>query len=353
MAINPEHDFLYNDKPNFGGALVPLVGPPGSGKTNALIQIGITRFNADHKVVWRGTSKAQWASFLANDVPVKLWIDDNIQELETFVSNENGVKDIDLQDREDVSVENFEDAESLGGKFSEERINVVLVPGMDSPNTEKYEKYYFRKTWNDILGSLIERQDVYNFVSVLMDEVGDLWPSQQQLRKPFYKIVAEDLPPLLSQLRKQNVFLYPAGHSTHDMHYYIWKIKSNSLIYMSMSVVKGEIHPGLRKKQSDINDMDRGEYAMPPDNFNSFKLAYEAEDLEIVDGGYIRNKWSFEVPNLLEDEEESEKNKDGRKKGNLSKSQAAAKLYENTSYTMSKCADIFEISSAAVAKATS
>jgi len=346
MAINPEYDFLYNDKPNFGGALVPLVGPPGSGKTNALIQIGITRFDAGHKVVWRGTSKAQWASFLANDIPVKLWIDENIQDFTTYVSNEDGVRDVNFSKREDVEIERFENAQDLGQRFTDEKINVVLVPGMDNPNTEKYEKYYFRKTWNDILGSLIERQDVYNFVSVLMDEVGDIWPSQQQLRKPFYKIVAEDLPPLLSQLRKQNVFLYPAGHSTHDMHYYIWKIKANSLIYMSMSVVKGEIHPKLRQEQEEINSMNRGDYAMPPDNFNSFKLAYEAEDLEIVDGGYIRNKWDLQVPNLLENDDQS-----GEGSSKLNKADAAARLYEETSYSQSKAADIFGVDQSSVSKA--
>jgi hypothetical protein len=346
MGINPEQDFLYKDRPNFGGALVPLVGPPGSGKTNALIQIGVTRFEADHRVVWRGTSKCQWASFLANDIPVKLWVDENIDELHTTVSNENGVKDIDITERSDVEVERFSSPESLGDKFTKDKVNVVLVPGMDKPNTEKYEKYYFRKTWNQILGSLIERRNVYQFVSVLMDEVGDLWPSQQQLRKPFYSLVAEDLPPLLSQLRKQNVFLYPAGHSTHDMHYYIWKIKANSIIYMSMSVVKGELHPILNKKQDEINDLDRGGYAMPPDNFNNFKLAFEAEDLEVVSGGYIRNKWDMSVPNLLEKDSESENKSKG-----LSKSKAAKMVYEDTDMTMQTVADIFGITTGAIANA--
>lgn len=343
MAVNPEQDFLYEDKPNFGGALVPLVGPPGSGKTNALIQIGLTRFEAGHKVVWRGTSKAQWVSFLANDVPVKLWIDDNIDDLQTFVSHEDNVEEVDITSRSDVVTERFEDAQGLGDDFTSEYINVVLVPGMDKPNTEKYEKYYFRKTWNDILGSLIDRLNVAEFVSVLMDEVGDLWPSQQQLRKPFYKLVAEDLPPLLSQLRKQNVFLYPAGHSTHDMHYYIWKIKANSLIYMAMSVVKGNIHPTLNQEQGEINSLDRGGYAMPPDSFNNFKLAYEAEDLDMVDGGYIRNKWSMEIPNLLE------KDNDDSSKG-MSKAEAAAHVYEETSYSQSKAADIYSISQSALSQ---
>lgn len=343
MAVNPEQDFLYKDKPNFGGALVPLIGPPGSGKTNALIQIGLTRFEADHKVVWRGTSKAQWVSFLANDVPVKLWIDESIEDLQTFVSHQDNVKEVDITSRSDVVTERFEKADNLGDKFTSEYINVVLVPGIDKPNTEKHEKYYFRKTWNDILGSLIDRLNVAEFVSVLMDEVGDLWPSQQQLRKPFYKLVAEDLPPLLSQLRKQNVFLYPAGHSTHDMHYYIWKIKANSLIYMAMSVVKGNIHPTLNQEQDKINGLDRGGYAMPPDSFNNFKLAYEAEDLDMVGGGYIRNKWSMDIPNLLK------KDNDESSKG-MSKAEAAAHLYEETSYTQSKAADIYGISQQAISQ---
>jgi hypothetical protein len=343
MAVNPEQDFLYKDEPNFGGALVPLVGPPGSGKTNALIQIGLTRFNAGHKVVWRGTSKAQWVSFLANDVPVKLWIDDNIEELRTFVSHKDNVDEVDITERTDVKTERFQDPENLGDKFTTDYINVVLVPGMDKPNTEKYEKYYFRKTWNDILGSLIERMNVAQFVSVLMDEVGDLWPSQQQLRKPFYKLVAEDLPPLLSQLRKQNVFLYPAGHSTHDMHYYIWKIKANSLIYMAMSVVKGNIHPTLNQEQDEINSLDRGGYAMPPDSLNNFKLAYEAEDLSLVDGGYIRNKWSMDIPNLLK------KDKEKSNKG-MSKAEAAAHVYQETSYSQSKAAGIYGISQQAISQ---
>jgi len=115
---------------------------------------------------------------------------------------------------------------------------------------------------------------------------------------------------------------------------------------MSMSVVKN-IHPTLNKKQGEINSLERGGYAMPPDSFNKFSLAYEAEDLDLVDGGYIRNKWDMDVPNLLEDDTDEEK-QDGRKKGNLSKSEAAAKLYEKTSYTQSKCAEIYDISTQAV-----
>lgn len=349
MAINPEKDFLYTARPSFGGALVPLVGPPGSGKTNALTQIGITRFQANHKVIWRGTSKCQWVNFLANDIPVKLWVDNNIGEINTHVSNEDGVEDIDIVEEADVEIERFDNEETLGERFVEDKINVVLIPGMDTPNTEKYEKYYFRKKWNNILGSLIERKDVYNFCSVLMDEVGDLWPSQQQLRKPFYSLVAEDLPPLLSQLRKQNVFLYPAGHSTHDMHFFIWKIKANSIIYMSMSVVKGEIHPSLNKNQSKINDLDRGGYAIPPDNFNKFKLAYEAEDLEFVDGGFIRMKWSMDIPNILDKDDGNDS--DSGSSNKLNRAQAAAELYEETSYTQNRAADIFGVSQSAISKA--
>lgn len=138
-----------------------------------------------------------------------------------------------------------------------------------------------------------------------MNGGGDVMPSQQQLRKPFYGLVAEMLPPKLSQLRKQNCFLYGAAHSTHNVHYFFWKIKSNSIIYMSGAIVNTDITPEV--KQSVVSRLDRGEFVMPPKDMEKFHMPYVAEDLDWIpesDFKKFRLKWDSNAPNWLADGEE-------------------------------------------------
>jgi len=236
---------------------------------------------------------------LANDIPVKLWVDDNIEDVWAWVSSqENGTKDIDLQSK--VEIERFNDTDQLVSNLDNDKVNVVLVPGLMG---EKHETYYFRKRWIDILESLVNRRNVAEPVSFITDEAGDIWPCQQQLRKPHYRLVAERPPPLLAQLRKQTVFMYVAAHSTHDLHYFVWKIKGNTIGYMSNANVQRDIHTEV--DQSKVNNLGRGQVIVPPKDRGSWNLAYEAEDLEWVgEDNKFRTNWKSDIPNLLEEEDD-------------------------------------------------
>lgn len=344
--MKPINEYIKEPNLETGGCLVTLTGPPGCGKTNTLTQLAIKRFMEGHKVIWRGTDQAQWAAFQANDVPVKVWLDDKISSVEAWVSKGETITEESLRDRFS-EVERFEDEETVVQEASSDHINVVMVPGMLG---EKHEKYYFRKTWINILEQLVKRKKVDQAFSFFTDEGGDLWPCQQQLRKPFYSLVVEQTPPLLAQLRKQNVFMYIAAHSTHDLHYFVWKIKGNTIAYMSNANVQKDIHSSV--DQSKVNTLDRGQIIVPPMNRARYKLAYEQGDLEWVDGGKFRVQPKADIPNLLEDEEdESSDTVDVVEV----KKQIAADLYEleELDFSQKEIADVLGISQGSVSNAVS
>jgi len=342
--MKPINEYIKDPNLETGGSLVTLSGPPGCGKTNSLTQLAIERLEEGHKVLWRGTAQAEWANFLANDKEVVIWKDENITSLDAWVSKRNGEEtSIDIENK--VSdVKSFSSGEGLVENVEKGVVNVVLVPGLMG---DTKEKYYFRKTWINILQSLIERRDVAVPYSFFTDEGGDIWPCQQQLRKPFYKLVVEDTPPLLAQLRKQMVFMYVAAHSTHDLHYFVWKIKGNTIAYMSNSNVKKDIHSSV--SQSKVNGLDRGQVIVPPMDRARFLLAYESTDLDWVgEDGVFNTSWNADIPDLLggggEEDEKSEMDV---------KKELAGSLYnsDDLDLSQSEVADLLGISQGAVSQA--
>jgi hypothetical protein len=143
--------------------------------------------------------------------------------------------------------------------------------------------------------------------------------------------------------------MYIAAHSTHDLHYFVWKIKGNSIAYMSNANVQKDIHSSV--DQMKVNKLDRGEMIVPPVSRASFKLAYEQEDLDWVDGGKFRVQPEASVPNLLEDgdDESDEVSEIDIKK------QIAVSLYEDEDMDLSQkdVADILEIGQGTVSNAVS
>lgn len=323
--MKPIEDFLFNPNPDIGGALVPIIGPQGSGKTVALTQIGLEHLKRNHLVMWRGTKQAQWAHFLANDVPVTLWNHDTMEDFEAFIPAYDvgsGRETIDIEDH-NVQVKNWSDPSQLiEKKLDSGRVNVVNVPGIDSDTTKGL--YFFRKTHIDIRKAMKDRKDNLRFITDLTDEGGDLYPCQQQLRKPFYRLIVERIPPILAQMRKQNVFKYVAAHATHDLHYFVWKIKSSSIMYMSNAVVKKSVSPQI--KQEIVGRLARGEFVMPPKDKDHFELPELASTLDwIPDNPHqkLRLDWEADIPDLLNDEEDSDKSLGDVKK------EVAANLYRH------------------------
>jgi len=341
--MNPIDDFLFKPRPEIGGAIVPLIGMPGSGKTVGLTQIGLENLDEGNTVMWRGTKQCQWVHFLANDTKVILWNHDSIHDFEAYITAENAQINETVVDLEqhNVEVRTWETADELIGSLEDDVVNVVNVPGLEEQSQQSL--YFFRKQWIDIFDALIERRSG-DMVCFLFDEIGDVIPSQQQLRKPYYKLVAEFLPPKLSQMRKKRVLLYGAAHATHDTHYFFWKIKANSILYMSNSVVKKNVTPSV--DQEDVNALDRGQFIFPPKTDPiSFALPYLADSLDWIpdrDSAFLNVDWSADIPNLLEEETDN---------GGMSDSVAARIEYEFTDKTQKECAEKFGITSSAVAQA--
>lgn len=278
--MNIVEDFLDNPKRSIGGAVIPIIGVPGCGKTNVLIQLGLMRKQEGHKILWRGTEQGEWLKFLANGEKVCVWNHETVDRVRVKKSDENGTTYLNPEQVPNLETKSFSSPEELVNESRQDTINVVNIPGVFGEGKEG--RAFFTEKIIDILEQVIRRENTYKFVDFFTDEAGDIWPCQQQLSGDQYNQVAERTPPLLSQLRKQNSFLYAAAHGTQDMHYFLWKIKANTICYMSNAKVKN-FHSEISQKS--VNRLERGKMWVPPKELTSYALAYEEEDLDWVDEG--------------------------------------------------------------------
>jgi transcriptional regulator with XRE-family HTH domain len=228
---------------------------------------------------------------------------------------------------------------------------VVNVPGLFGNG--KQGRTYFTEKIIDILEEIVKRENTYNFVDFFTDEAGDIWPCQQQLSGDQYNQVAERTPPLLSQLRKQNSFLYCAAHGTQDMHYFVWKIKSNTIAYMNGANVKS-FHSEI--SQSSVNRLDRGSMWVAPKSLEEYALAYEEKDLEwSKDDEHL----DLQIKDSLDEKLENEKEEDGQADISVqevktsTKKTIAKRLYEDEDLDLTQrdIADRLDISQASVSNA--
>jgi len=292
-------DFLDNPKRSIGGAVIPIIGVPGCGKTNVLIQLALMRKNDGHKILWRGTEQGEWIKFLANGEKVTVWNHETVDGVRVKKSEKHKVTKKNLEEIPNVQVRTWHNPETVVQQSDQDRVNIVNVPGVFGHGKEG--RAFFTEKIIDILEQIVRRENTYNFVDFFTDEAGDIWPCQQQLSGEQYDLVAQRTPPLLSQLRKQNSFLYLAGHGTQDMHYFIWKIKSNTICYMSNSKVKN-FHTEVSQKK--VNRLSRGEMIVPPVDRESFALAYEEEDLDWVQNQHVDLEINDSLEERLEDDQE-------------------------------------------------
>lgn len=303
--MKPVDDYFKNPKRSIGGAVVPLIGPQGCGKTNVLIQLALMRKRQDnHKVLWRGTEQGEWIKFLSNDEEVTVWNHKHLDRVRVKASDSTEVEYLELEDIPSIEVKEFEDADKVVKESSKDRINVVNIPGLFGHGKEG--RTFFTKKNIDILEAIVRRENTYNFLDFFTDEAGDIWPCQQQLSGNQYEQVATRTPPLLSQLRKQNCFMYLASHGTQDLHYFVWKIKSNTIAYMSNSKVKN-FHSSV--DQWKVNALDRGQVIVPPKDKEKFALAFEEDNLGWVDGRHIDLVWEDSLDEKFESEEDEEEDK--------------------------------------------
>jgi len=348
--MNPIQDFLFDPDPSIGGGIIPLLGMPGSGKTVALTQLALKGIKNDNYVLWRGTKQAQWKHLLANDVPVVLWNHETISDIEGYITSET-VKDeietIDLEDK-NVEIRSWSQPEDVIEHMQMGKANVVNIPGLAGSRSDRY---FFMKTWIDFITALSHRRSG-RMIVFPFDEIGDVVPSQQQLKKPFYSLVAERLPPQLAQLRKKRVLLYGAAHSTHDVHYMLWKIKSNSILYMSNSVVKRSVTPSI--DQEEVTGLDRGEFVFAGSQ-GSFGLPRMPESLSWVPEKPERLfnvDWTADIPDLLSDDDDEDDSQGTSGRGRPSKlGKIGLAIAKFTDMKQKDVASILEIDPAAISKA--
>jgi len=356
--LNPLKDFLFDPDPEIGGGIVPMLGMPGSGKTVGLTQIALAGLNRDDYVMWRGTKQAQWKHVLANDVEVVLWNHSSINEVDAFISSEKSGEQetsVDLS-QHGVEMRSWENADEVVQGLVEGKLNVVNIPGLTG---DKSDMYFFRKKWVDIFTALTERRSG-RMIVFPFDEIGDVVPSSSQLRSPFYSLIAEDLPPKLAQLRKKRVMLYGAAHSHHDIHHFLSKVKANTILYMSNSIVNNQVTPSV--DQGTVSGLDRGEFVFPPRTKPAnFDLPAMPESLDWIPSNSERMlnlDWSYDAPDLL-DSDETDDGGDGGdgRTGDMSKAEAAKILYNYSndnadmpSLTMEECGEVYDVSQSAVAK---
>lgn len=322
----PTEEYLKDPDPSIGGFIVPLVGPPGVGKTKALIRIARQHLKSGNLVLWRGTRQCQWAHFLANGEDVTLWNHDSIASFEAYVQGSKrrdiSRREVDLQDK-GVKVRSWQEPEELVENLELDRVNVVNVPGLHGDRD--YQRYFFRNMFVELADAQVTR-NYGDFILNCWDEIGDIFPSQQQIRKPFSNLIRK-LPPKLAQFRKNNCHLIGAGHGTHDMHYFLWKIKSNSIAYMSGATVKNSVSPSVDQK--GVNSLSRGEIVMPGGDTARFVNESEMSELDWIPSSErreLRLDWEFDVPNLLETEDDKDVS-DTRK---ISKGKAAKIVYKES-----------------------
>lgn len=320
--VDNADDFLFDPNPEIGGAIVPLIGDPGAGKTNALIQIGMSNIKGGHIVVWKGSKEAQWINFVANDIPVTVWNHDSMEEFDAFVTAktpEGEPDEVDFssktvefkgKERQAIEVDTWQDAEDLVANFDRERVNVVNIPGLAQLTEYKYPRYFFMKTWKDVLFRMVDRRYL-NFITMLGDEWNEVAPPQQQATNPFNKIVSDQMPPIYAQLRKNNVLLYGAGHATHDLHYTFWGVKANARINMRGANIKPKLDPAI--DQNTVNSLDRGEFVMSGFEMSDFALLKEGNDLDWIGGEgeddyrvKFRVDWEADIPDYLGEEKDAE-----------------------------------------------
>lgn len=344
---NPKQDFFTDPSREIGGAVIPIIGPPGSGKTNALIQMALKRKKEGHKVLWRGIEEGEWLKFLANDEKVTVWNHEQFERVRVKKADRRETTFFELEEVDGVEVKQWDKGVEVIKNSRQDSINVVNVPGVVSDNFE--EEVWFTEKFIEIFEAIYDRNNTYKWVDFFTDEAGDIFPNQQQAKGRLNNLVARKAPKLLAQMRKKNSLIYMAVHGVQDFHHMIYKVKSNTIGYMRFSNVVKQIHPSVDR--SKVNKLDRGEMIIPPWHRAEFSLAYEEQDLDWVgENAQAELDWNHSLD--LEDEND-EDNIDGRKRNNITKSEAARKLWkEMDDLSQNEAGKIFEVDQTAVAKAS-
>lgn len=300
--ISPLERYFYNaEADDIGGLLTILLANQGAGKTVGLAIKAGTDLKQGRVVFWRGQSTCQWILLAANDLPVTLWVDNNITTFQPYLTGDirSGTErdEIDLEDADDIDVKikRFDDVQELVDNPDADRVNVIYIPGDHSTSTNS--RYYFYRQYTRLAEALNNR-GWGNHVSFSIDEIADVVSTEK--RKPFYQLTEYKMPEEFGNFRKNNISLMGTGHDTSDINYKLWKVKANTLIYMQGANVKS-IHSEV--DQGIVNQLGRGEFVIPGFQKDHFDLPDMPDEtiswMPSSSERKLRIEIEFDVPHVI------------------------------------------------------
>lgn len=224
-----ENVFNRRDSSVDGGVDIFCIGTPGSGKTNALIQIALTYMQKYNDVIiWRSSAMCQWTYFLNYSEYGKpvFWLKEGLA-YELF-DRKTG-KSLKLEDY--VEVRRWSSAEELVKKLDKKRINIVEAVPHSSINPK--QKLAFCKDWAYIFEALISRRYPEN-VTIAFDELEDLVP--EGVGADFWDVELS-LASFIRSFRKNSVSFVASIHSLEEISWRVNK-KIRWVVYMQGSSLK-------------------------------------------------------------------------------------------------------------------
>ncbi|MFP4019737.1 MAG: helix-turn-helix domain-containing protein [Bacteroidales bacterium] len=263
---------LDKEADKVGGVVTFLFGEQGAGKTLAMVNKAKIDFEEDRIVIWRGQESCQWILLAAQNLPITLWMDKNINsydfyttgdlrtDIETRKINITEAKDI------DVKIKEFKEPSEIIEHPETDRVNVYYIPGDKSDHIK--DRYYAISKTTD-LWKAMNRRTWGNHICYLDDEAPDILSPETQ--QPLYPLINFVMPKEMGNFRKNNISNMNNAHHKSEIFYKFHDIKSNSDIYFRGSKISSRNN---EIDQNAVNKLDRGQFIVPGWERGKFKMPY-------------------------------------------------------------------------------
>lgn len=270
-TVDPEEVnklILYREE-RYGGVCALLTGGTGSGKTNALGRIGMTRLEAfDEIIVWRSKDTCQWNIFIDQPVKLILWRHENVG-YELFDRKTGLTLKAEKYFKE---IKTWSDPKELVRRLGSEGQGVInVVQTIPASPTNLTQQLMFSKSWLRILECLKNRRWA-RWVTVCFDEIEDTVP---QNRQGMYEVNL-GYAQLIKELRKNKINFYGSAHGITEVD---WRVRNKMpwAVYMKGTKPLKE----SKVKEDSIKKLSIGEAFVEATNFEKFSFVMVGKDKEI------------------------------------------------------------------------
>lgn len=298
---------LLSQDPQFGGRLILITGPQGSGKTSLMLRLSEELMGREY-VIWRGRDLAQFHKLPNWQRRVKIFA--HKHDDVTFYKLPHGSEE---SEEIKLKVHKYETPEDILKRFDKDKLNVIFEPSFYSISEElalevlrrsglriarkqlsEMKSAYF---WFEFLYRLLLRPD-RRWISVLIDEIDDTFPETptglQWKLQAWVKDIAKDL---------RKAFITLIG-STHTNTHVDWRIRSKMQARIYLSGAQLEEDTLIADKNATLKlPMGRALIEWYGSGYGGFeydKLPERNYDLLVM------KNWSGPMPEL---------DQDGRKRG--------------------------------------